>query len=278
MPILLDGRLLSKEILQALSGRVRASILKPGLAVVMVGQDQASQVYVQRKAAAAAGLGLHHVQIDLPADISQESLLQVVDRLNADPAIHGVLVQLPLPAHIHRDTILDRVLPAKDVDGAHPENAGLLAFGRPRFVPCTPAGIMRLLERWEVPLQGRSAVVLGRSPIVGRPMSLLLDRANATVTICHSRTVNLEAHVRGADILVVAIGHAHSIPGAWVKPGAAVVDVGMHRKPDGKLIGDIDPAGLDAATWLTPVPGGVGPMTIAMLMSNTVEAAERAAR
>jgi methylenetetrahydrofolate dehydrogenase (NADP+) / methenyltetrahydrofolate cyclohydrolase len=275
MPILLDGRSLTREIQNALGQEARLLPRPPGLGVILVGHDPASRVYVDRKAAAATRLGFHHVQIDLPEQTTEAELVFEVDRLAEDPAIDGFLVQIPLPPGIRRDRVLDRIPATKDVDGVHPENLGLLALGRPRFVACTPAGIMRLLERGGVPLAGRTATVIGRSAIVGRPMSLLLDRANATVTMCHSGTADLEACVRRADVLVVAIGRPHAIPGTWVKPGAAVVDVGMHRLPDGRLIGDVDPDGLDAAGWVTPVPGGVGPMTIAMLLSNTLEAARR---
>jgi methylenetetrahydrofolate dehydrogenase (NADP+)/methenyltetrahydrofolate cyclohydrolase len=276
MAILMNGRALARARNQSLRARIAALPRPPGLAVVLVGADPASQVYVGRKATVAGRLGLHHRQHDLPAHTTEVELLALVDRLNADPQIDGILVQVPLPAHMDRERVLDRIDPAKDVDGFHPWNMGLLAQGRPRFVACTPRGIMDLLIEHGVPLQGRRAVVVGRSTIVGRPVSLLLDKANATVTVCHSRTVDLEARVREADVVVVAVGRPDAVPAAWIKPGAAVIDVGVNRLDDGSLVGDVGLGSeLDAAGWVTPVPGGVGPMTIAMLMANTVESAER---
>jgi methylenetetrahydrofolate dehydrogenase (NADP+)/methenyltetrahydrofolate cyclohydrolase len=276
MAITMNGRALSRERNQALRARIAALPRPPGLAVVLVGADPASQVYVGRKGQVATRLGLHHRQLDLPADTSQDDLLALIDQLNNDPEIDGILVQVPLPPHLDRELVLDRIDPTKDVDGFHPWNMGLLAQGRPRFVACTPAGIMELLAEYQVPLEGKRAAVVGRSTIVGRPVSLLLDKANATVTVCHSRTRELEALVREADVVVVAVGAPDAVPAAWIKPGAAVIDVGVNRLDDGSLVGDVG-AGpeLDAAGWVTPVPGGVGPMTIAMLMANTVESAER---
>ncbi len=276
MAISMNGRALARARNVALRPRIAALPRPPGLAVVLVGSDPASQVYVGRKGKVAARLGLHHVQHDLPEDTPEAELLALVDRLNADPDIDGILVQVPLPPHMDRERVLDRIDPAKDVDGFHPWNMGLLAQGRPRFVACTPRGIMELLSEHRVPLSGARAVVVGRSTIVGRPVSLLLDKANATVTVCHSRTRDLEARVREADVVVVAVGKPDAVPAAWIKPGAAVIDVGVNRLDDGSLAGDVG-AGpeLDAAGWVTPVPGGVGPMTIAMLMANTVESAER---
>jgi methylenetetrahydrofolate dehydrogenase (NADP+)/methenyltetrahydrofolate cyclohydrolase len=276
MAVIMDGRALARARNQALRARVQALPRAPGLAVVLVGADPASQVYVGRKGTVAGRLGLHHRQIDLPAETPEAALLEQIDQLNADPLIDGILVQVPLPGHMDRQRVLDRIDPAKDVDGFHPWNMGLLAQGRPRFVPCTPKGIMELLAEYGVPLVGRRATVVGRSTIVGRPISLLLDKANATVTVCHSRTRDLEARVREADVVVAAVGAPDAVPAAWVKPGAAVIDVGVNRLADGSLVGDVGagPA-LDAAGWITPVPGGVGPMTIAMLMASTVESAER---
>ncbi len=276
MAVLLDGRTLSRRILEDLRPRVAALPRPPGLAVVLVGADPASVVYVRLKAKAAEGLGFLHRQVDLPATASEVEVLAAVDALDADPAIDGILVQLPLPRQVRRDPVLDRVDPTKDVDGFHPENTGRLVQGRPRFVPCTPRGILALLDHHEVSIAGRRAVVVGRSPIVGRPVADLLDRRNATVTVCHTRTLDLEAEVRRAEILVAAVGRPGAIPGAWVRPGAAVIDAGTNRLPDGRLVGDIapDPA-LEVAGWVAPVPGGVGPMTIAMLMTSTVESAER---
>jgi len=271
----MNGRALSRARNQALRPRIAALPRPPGLAVVLVGEDPASQVYVGRKARVAGRLGLHHQQHDLPVDTPESELLELIDGLNVDPAIDGILVQVPLPAHLDRQRVLDRIDPAKDVDGFHPWNMGLLAQGRPRFVACTPKGVMELLAEYRVPLQGKRAVVVGRSTIVGRPVSLLLDAANATVTVCHSRTVDLEARVREADIVVVAVGKPDAVRAAWIKPGAAVIDVGMNRLDDGSLVGDVGAGSeLEAAAWITPVPGGVGPMTIAMLMANTVESAE----
>lgn len=273
---LLDGKALARSVQRELVPRVRALPRPPGLAVVLVGEDPASQVYVRRKGEVAERLGLVHRQINLPAAASQAELEAVVDALNADPAIDGILVQLPLPPHIPALAILDRLDPDKDVDAFHPVNAGRLSQGRPVFAPCTPSGVMRLLAQTGLGLQGKEAVVVGRSNIVGRPMAQLLEQAGATVTVCHSRTRDLEAAVRRAEVLVVAIGQARFIPGAWVREGAVVVDVGMNRLPDGGLVGDVDlEAAAERAAWLTPVPGGVGPMTIALLMENTVRSAER---
>ena len=276
MATVMNGRALARARNQALRPRIAALPRPPGLAVVLVGDDPASQVYVGRKATVAGRLGLHHRQHDLSASTPEDQLLGLIDGLNADPDIEGILVQVPLPPHMDRQRVLDRIDPVKDVDGFHPWNMGLLAQGRPRFVACTPRGVMELLAEYRVPLVGKRAVVVGRSTIVGRPVSLLLDKANATVTVCHSRTVQLEARVRDADVVVVAVGKPDAVPAAWIRPGAAVIDVGVNRLADGSLVGDVG-AGpeLEAAGWVTPVPGGVGPMTIAMLMANTVESAER---
>lgn len=276
MAQILDGRRLSRQLNQELV-RPRALALPrpPGLAVVLVGEDAASRIYVGRKTEVAERMGFHHRQISLPADTSEEQLLGVVSGLNADPAIDGILVQLPLPAHIDATRVLDHIDPSKDVDGFHPCNAGLLSQGRPRFVPCTPLGVMRLLADAKVPLTGKQAVVVGRSNIVGRPMAQLLEQAGCTVTICHSRTADLPAEVARAEVLVAAIGKANLIRGEWIREGAVVVDVGMNRAADGSLCGDVHYVNAEArASWITPVPGGVGPMTIAMLMENTVRSAE----
>ena len=271
----IDGKAAAAELTAALPARVAALARPPGLAVVRVGEDPASAVYVHRKAVTAEKLGFHQRELIFPASLSEAELLAVVQDLNADPAIDGVLVQLPLPAHIRATVVLDAIDPAKDVDGFHPHNVGLLSQGRPRFVPCTPMGVLRLLERQGTPLSGAHAVVVGRSDIVGRPMAMLLEKKNATVTLCHSRTVNLAEHVGRADVLVVAIGRAGFIPGAWVKEGATVIDVGINRTAEGKLTGDVEYAvAATRAAAITPVPGGVGPMTIALLMENTVRAAE----
>lgn len=275
--VLLDGRTLARQIQQTLlRPRVAALPRPPGLAVVLVGGDPASRVYVRRKGEVAERLGMAHQQHELPESTSQDELNALVDQLNADPTVDGLLIQLPLPRHLDPVALLDRIHPDKDVDCFHPVNAGRLSQGRPVFVPCTPAGVMRLLEQTQVPLTGAEAVVVGRSNIVGRPMAQLLEQAGATVTVCHSRTRDLERAVRRAEVLVVAIGRANFVPGEWVREGAVVVDVGMNRLPEGTLTGDVDFAGaLPRAGFLTPVPGGVGPMTIAMLMENTVRSAER---
>jgi len=272
----IDGKAVAAQVTGALPARVAALSRPPGLAVVRVGEDPASVVYVHKKAQMAESLGLHQREIILPADTSQDALYGLVGELNADAAIDGILVQLPLPAHISSTVILDHIDPSKDVDGFHPENVGLLSQGRPRFVACTPLGVMRLLASEGTALSGAEAVVVGRSDIVGRPMAMLLEKQNATVTLCHSRTRDLAAHVARADVLVVAIGRANFIPGAWVKEGATVIDVGINRNAAGKLTGDVEYApAAERALAITPVPGGVGPMTIAMLMENTVTAAER---
>ena len=292
----IDGKAMSERVLAdvatealALEGRV-----KPGLAVVLVGEDPASQVYVRSKGKAAAGCGFHSVQHTLPATTSQADLVDLVRKLNADPAIHGILVQLPLPAQIDATLVLETISPAKDVDGFHPVNAGLLAIGdRDRaLAPCTPAGSMRLLEAaaaaMGTKLAGLDAVVVGRSNIVGKPMAQLLLIENCTVTIAHSRTRDLPAVVGRADIVVAAVGRPEMVKGDWIKPGAIVIDVGINRvpgegvdaagKPKTRLVGDVDyKAAAARAGAITPVPGGVGPMTIAMLMKNTLTAARRIA-
>ena len=276
MATLLDGKALSERLGPALRARVAALPRPPGLAVVQVGVDPASSVYVGSKRKRAERLGFHQRSLSLPADTSQAELLARVHELNADPAIDGILVQLPLPAHIDANAVLDAIDPAKDVDGFHPVNVGLLSQGRPRFVACTPLGCMKLLEQAGVKLSGMDAVVIGRSNIVGRPMAMLLEKANATVTLCHSRTRDLPQVVRRADLVVAAIGQAGFVKGDWLKDGAVVVDVGINRLPDGRLVGDVDfDAALPRCAAITPVPGGVGPMTITMLMHNTVDSAER---
>ena len=276
MTVILDGRKLAKKLNQGSVKPAAAALArKPGLAVVLVGEDPASQVYVNRKTLVAGRVGFHPVQISRPADTSQGELLGIIRELNQDEGIDGILVQLPLPKHIDSTRVLDSIDPTKDVDGFHPQNAGLLSQGRPRFVACTPKGVMALIDEAAIPLSGKSAVVVGRSNIVGRPMAQLLEQRNCTVTVCHSRTTDLEARVRAADVVVVAIGRPRAIPGAWIKEGAAVLDVGINRLDDGTLCGDVDYEGAaERAGWITPVPGGVGPMTIAMLMANTLASAE----
>ena len=272
----LNGRALAKRLNQ---GRVRVEAAKlerpPGLAAVLVGADPASQVYVKRKGVVAGRVGFHHRQVDLSAEISQDELLAVVEELNNDPTIDGILVQLPLPRHIDSQVVLDAIDPAKDVDGFHPVNAGLLVQNRARFVPCTPLGVMRMLEDAEVELSGKHAVIIGRSEIVGKPMSLLLLAANCTVTICHSRTRDLAAEVARADIVVAAVGRPEMVRGEWLKEGAVVIDVGINRLDDGRLVGDVHfESAQPRSSLITPVPGGVGPMTIAMLMENTLRSAQ----
>jgi methylenetetrahydrofolate dehydrogenase (NADP+) / methenyltetrahydrofolate cyclohydrolase len=273
---ILDGRALARKCNQALKARVASLPRSPGLAVVLVGGDPASQVYVRKKGKVAARLGLNHEQVNLPETASLDEVLAVVDRLNADDAVDGILVQLPLPAGLDASAVMDRILPEKDVDGFSVANTGLLAQGRPALVPCTPLGIMRLLTDAEVSLSGLRACVIGRSNIVGRPMVRLLEQANCTVTCCHSRTVGVDRIVAESDIVVAAVGRPHFVQGAWIKEGAIVVDVGINRLEDGTLTGDVEyEAAFDRASLITPVPGGVGPMTISMLMENTFRACEQ---
>jgi len=279
---LLDGTALSRELRQALAVRAAALTARfrpAGLAVILVGEDPASQVYVRNKIKACADVGIRSEHHLFPATISQDELLSRIQQLNTDPAVDGILVQLPLPAQISSERVLESIAPDKDVDGFHVHSMGSLMVGRQGFVPCTPAGCLALLDRHAVAIEGRDAVVVGRSNIVGKPAALLLLQRNATVTICTSRTRDLASHVRRADILVVAAGKPGLITGAMVKPGAAVVDVGIHRGADGKLTGDVDFESARAvAGWITPVPGGVGPMTITMLLANAVTSAERRLR
>ena len=250
--------------------------IKPGLAVVLVGDNPASQVYVRNKAKACREAGIEAFDHPLPKDTSLAALLALVAELNADPRVDGILVQLPLPPQINAERVLLAISPEKDVDGFHPDNVGRLWSGQPRFVPCTPLGVMRLLKESGAQVAGADAVVVGRSNIVGKPMAALLLAADASVTVCHSKTHDLPQVVARADILVAAIGRAEFVRGAWIKPGATVIDVGMNRKPDGKLTGDVEfAAAAERARAITPVPGGVGPMTIALLLENTVRSASR---
>jgi methylenetetrahydrofolate dehydrogenase (NADP+)/methenyltetrahydrofolate cyclohydrolase len=273
---LLDGKALAASIRASVRERIRKSGLRPGLAVILAGDDPASKVYVRNKTRACEEAGVHSVQIDYPASVTQEELMRRISKLNADPAIHGILVQLPLPAHLDAAAVLDAVAPHKDADGFHPANLGALLSGRPRFVPCTPAGIVRLVEHAGVPLGGRRAVVIGRSTIVGKPLALLLLQKDMSVTICHSKSRDLAHIAAEADVLVAAVGRPKLVTAAMVKPGACVVDVGINRLADGSLAGDVDfPAVKEIAGWISPVPGGVGPMTIAMLLENCVHAAAR---
>ncbi len=277
---IIDGVALAAKIREEVATRATALIAagtKPGLAVVLVGSDPASQVYVKNKVAACQKAGLHSVLEQYPPSLTQAELLERVRALNADPAIHGILVQLPLPAHIDAHLVIETIAPEKDVDGFHVSNAGLLMTGKPLFRPCTPYGVMKMLEAEGVQLRGAVAVVIGASNIVGKPMTMLLQSAGATVTICNSKTRDLAWHTRHADIVVVATGKPKMIDGSMIKPGAVVIDVGINRGADGKLCGDVDfESVIKVASAVTPVPGGVGPMTIAMLLVNTLEAAERA--
>lgn len=258
--------------------RLQAGGVRPGLAVVIVGEDPASKVYVRNKALACEAIGMHSEVHAIPADATQEELIRFVRSLNGNPAIHGILVQLPLPHGIHTRAVIEAIDPRKDVDGFHYQNVGSLVVGEAAFYPCTPWGVMKMLEHEAIEVEGSHAVVVGRSTIVGKPMALLLLNAGATVTICHSKTRDLAAMTRQADILVVAVGRPGMIKGDMVKPGAVVVDVGISRLPGGRLLGDVDFASVaPVASRITPVPGGVGPMTIAMLLGNTVRSAERVA-
>ncbi len=275
-PTVLDGAALAKSWNQALAAKARELPRPPGLAVVLVGEDPASQVYVRRKGEVAGRLGFHHRQLDLPKDASLEAIVATVDALNADDAIDGILVQLPLPGGLDGRLVTERIDPRKDVDGLTTANIGALAQGRPNLVPCTPAGVMRLLGASGVSLEGAEAVVIGRSNLFGRPMAMLLEQANATVTIAHSRTRDLAAVARRAEVLVAAVGKARMVRGDWVREGAVVVDVGINRLPDGTICGDVHYDEVaPKCRAITPVPGGVGPTTIAMLMANTYEAARR---
>ncbi len=277
---IIDGNAIARELRVGLIRRVAALAargVRPGLAVLQVGNHPASKIYVRNKMKACGEVGLYSEHIELPADADESTLLERIRTLNRDSRIHGILVQLPLPTGLSAERVLDALAPAKDVDGFHPINMGLLAAGSPRFVPCTPLGVMKLIEHEEIGVQGRHAVVVGRSNIVGKPMALLLLQKGATVTICNSRTPDLGAMTSQADILVVAAGRPRLVTAGMVKPGAVVIDVGINRLADGRLAGDVDfQSVLGTASCITPVPGGVGPMTIAMLLENTVMSAERA--
>jgi methylenetetrahydrofolate dehydrogenase (NADP+)/methenyltetrahydrofolate cyclohydrolase len=279
---LLDGVALSKKIRTEITARaaiVTAKGTRPGLAVIVVGDNPASAVYVRNKVKACEEVGFHSVLERYEAEMNEEALLARIATLNADPAIHGILVQLPLPAHIASERVLEAIAPKKDVDGFHVANAGALMVGAPEFKPCTPYGCMKLLESIEYPLRGARAVIVGASNIVGKPMAMLLLQAGATVTICNSKTRDLAHHTKDADILVVATGKPKMITGDMVKSGSVVIDVGINRLPDGKLCGDVDfDTAKYIADWITPVPGGVGPMTITMLLMNTLEATEKASK
>ncbi len=279
---ILDGNALSARVrgeLAERAARLTARGTTPCLAVILVGEDPASAVYVRNKVAACEKAGLRSIRDVYPPDASPATVLARIAELNADPAVHGILVQLPLPKHFDADAVLEAIAPEKDVDGFHAENIGALAQGKPRFIPCTPYGVMKMLESEGVPLKGAEVVIVGRSNIVGKPMALLLLAQSATVTVCHSQSRDLAFHTRRADILVAAVGRPKMITGDMIKPGATVIDVGINRLPaeqGGKLCGDVDfESAKDVAGLITPVPGGVGPMTITMLLANTLEAAER---
>jgi methylenetetrahydrofolate dehydrogenase (NADP+)/methenyltetrahydrofolate cyclohydrolase len=276
---IINGIQLSNTLRTEVAQRAAALTAKgqqPGLAVILVGDSQASQVYVRNKIKACEENGIHSVFEKYDAAMTEEQLLARVDALNHDPKIHGILVQLPLPAHIDAHKVIEAIAAEKDVDGFHISNAGLLMTGQPLFRPCTPYGVMKMLESIDYPVRGAHAVVVGASNIVGKPQAMLLLQAGATVTICNSKTRDLGHHTRDADILVVATGKRNIVTADMIKPGAVVIDVGMNRDDAGKLCGDVEyEAALEVAGWITPVPGGVGPMTITMLLVNTIEAAER---
>jgi methylenetetrahydrofolate dehydrogenase (NADP+)/methenyltetrahydrofolate cyclohydrolase len=270
---IIDGKALGARVREEVAASV-ADLGHVGLATVLVGDDPASHIYIDLKQKAAVQAGMEARDLKLPADTSEEELLATIAELNADDSVDGLLVQLPLPDHIDENRAIEAIAPNKDVDGIHPVNAGRLYLGRPTLVPGTPLGIMRMLDEYEIPLEGARAVVVGRSAIVGKPMAHLLLQRNATVTICHSRTQDLQRHTLDADVLVAAVGRTHLISADMVKAGATVIDVGMNRDEGSrKVLGDVDPSAMDEAAYMTPVPGGVGPMTIAMVLQNAVTAA-----
>lgn len=276
---IISGTELAASIRENISKRA-AELAKlghqPGLAVVLVGEDPASQVYVRNKVSACEKAGFKSVMHRMPENTSQNELVSLIEQLNADPTIHGILVQLPLPRHLDSHLVIESICAEKDVDGFHVSNAGLLMTGKPLFRPCTPYGVMKMLELTGIELRGAEAVVIGASNIVGKPQAILLLQEGATVTLCNSKTKDLKAHCKRADVLVVAVGRPNMITGDMIKPGAVVIDVGINRLPDGKLCGDVDfDSAREVAGWITPVPGGVGPMTITMLLQNTIEAVER---
>ena len=276
---LIDGKAIAaivrQEVATQIEARIEAGARAPGLAVVLVGNDPASHVYVSNKHHACEKAGIHSIQHELPNDTTQQALELLIDQLNEDDSIDGILVQLPLPAHLDAEPLLERILPSKDVDGFHPYNLGRLAQRLPALRPCTPRGIMTLLEKTGLTVRGMNATVVGASNIVGRPMALELMLAGCTTTVCHRFTRDLEIHVGRAELLVVAVGKPGIVKGEWIKPGAIVIDVGINRQDNGRLIGDIDFApAQQRASYITPVPGGVGPMTVATLLQNTLESAE----
>jgi methylenetetrahydrofolate dehydrogenase (NADP+)/methenyltetrahydrofolate cyclohydrolase len=277
---IIDGKALAEKLRQDIKQRVERRLAAggraPGLAVILVGENSASQVYVSSKRKGCEECGILSIAHDLPADASEERLLSLIDELNDDPTVDGILVQLPLPGHINEEAVIERIHPDKDVDGFHPYNIGRLTIQMPTLQPCTPRGVMTMLESTGVELAGLDAVIVGASNIVGRPMALELLLARCTVTVCHSRTKNLEEKVRGADLVVVGVGRPEMVKGEWIKPGAIVVDVGINRLESGRLVGDVEfDSAREKAAWITPVPGGVGPMTVATLLQNTADAADR---
>ncbi|WBY01841.1 bifunctional methylenetetrahydrofolate dehydrogenase/methenyltetrahydrofolate cyclohydrolase FolD [Ramlibacter tataouinensis] len=278
---LIDGNALAQQIRAEVAGRtqaLKARGVEPALAIILVGEDPASQVYTRHKVSDSTQTGLKATLETYPADLAESALLDRIRTLNADPSVHGILVQLPLPRHMDASKVIEAIAPAKDVDGFHVASAGALVTGQPGFWPCTPYGCMKMLESIGYDLRGKHAVVIGRSNIVGKPMALMLLQKDATVTVCHSRTRDLKALTLQADVVVAAVGKRSVLTADMVKPGAVVIDVGMNRNHEGKLCGDVDFDGVrQVAGWITPVPGGVGPMTRAMLLVNTLEAAERAA-
>jgi methylenetetrahydrofolate dehydrogenase (NADP+) / methenyltetrahydrofolate cyclohydrolase len=277
---IIDGKALAAKIRAEVSGRtaaLKARGVQPALTIILVGEDPASQVYTKHKVNDSAETGLVATLERFPADLEEADLLARIAQLNADPAVHGILVQLPLPKHLDANRVIETISPAKDVDGFHVASAGALMVGQPGFGPCTPSGCMKMLESIGFDLRGKNAVVIGRSNIVGKPMAMMLLAKDATVTVCHSRTKDLASFTRNADVIVAAVGKRNVVTKDMVKPGAVVIDVGMNQNEQGKLCGDVDFAGVsEVAGWITPVPGGVGPMTRAMLLVNTLEAAERA--
>jgi len=277
---IIDGKAIAAKVRGRIAGQVeqlKAQGVTPGLAVVLVGEDPASKVYVGMKKKLCIELGMHSSDHELPADTSETQLLALIDQLNNDDRIHGILVQLPLPAQIDTDKVLEAISPLKDADGFHPFNVGRLAIGKPTFQPCTPYGVMVMLDEIGYDLTGKEVVVVGRSNIVGKPVALMCLAKHATVTICHSRTKDLAEVVRRADVVIAAVGKAEMVKGDWIKPGAVVIDVGINRVGEKKLVGDVEyAAAVERASAITPVPGGVGPMTIAMLLQNTLESAQRA--
>lgn len=273
MAKLIDGKMISAQVKDECKERVAKEGLDVTLAVIQVGNDPASTVYVGNKKKACEYIGIHSLSYELPEETTEEELLALVEKLNQDSNVHGILVQLPLPSHIDEDKVIQKISPKKDVDGFHPQSVGALSIGEPGFVSCTPAGVIQLLKRSGVKIDGSECVIVGRSNIVGKPMAMLMLRENATVTVCHSHTKDLKEVTRRADILIVAVGRPRFITKEYVKEGAVVIDVGIHRNEDNKLCGDVDFVDVEpVASAITPVPGGVGPMTIAMLMNNCVEA------